>query len=263
WPPWPASHGGGRHPGWHRRLPRCYQSQVFPIGGGRHASGDGTPGVNLGGDGRFGSSGSGGPVVDGSRFGPGRGTTGPAVPLVDGSRFGPGGLRGPGVAGLRGGRFGGGSGQGTSIAEAQDTATVTKTVTRDLFVTLTDTALNTIAVTLTDFTVRTSIVQKVQVARTPVDDKVSLRTQVVHRPRTLTVTNYRSYFRIETDVPVTTVTITHSSYNIKQSTYTTTVTQAITYTSTKVQTVVHTLRQDSTAYHTLTNTVLLTGHYPY
>ncbi|XP_069161266.1 uncharacterized protein [Procambarus clarkii] len=82
------------------------------------------------------------------------------------------------------------------------------------------------------------------VVQTPVDDRVALQTTVVVRPKTLTVTNVQSDFRIVTEKSLDYVTIAHTS---------------LSYTTTLVRTNVNTKSTVFTDYLTVTDTVLVPG----
>ncbi|ROT79990.1 hypothetical protein C7M84_001261 [Penaeus vannamei] len=99
------------------------------------------------------------------------------------------------------------------------------------------------------------------VVRTPVDDDVAIQTRQVARPATVTVLDQVSNIRVVTDVSVEHFTITHSYYNIMQSTYTRTTTQAITISSTLVRTNVKTDTRTETDFRTVYNTVYVQGSY--
>ncbi|ROT65890.1 hypothetical protein C7M84_016125 [Penaeus vannamei] len=99
------------------------------------------------------------------------------------------------------------------------------------------------------------------VVQTPVDDDVAIQTKLVSKPTTVTVVDNVSNFRVVTDVSVEHFTITHSYYDIMQSTYTRTTTQAITLSSTLVRTNIMTDTQTSTAFRTAYNTVYVQGSY--
>ena len=141
------------------------------------------------------------------------------------------------------------------------TITVTQTTTIDRSVVITDTAYNSVPVTITDFSMRTSTVPSRVVVQTPVDDDVAIQTKVVAKPTTLTFTDAVSNFKAVTDVSVEHYTITHSYYNIMQSTYTRTSTQAITFSSTLVRTNIRTDTETKTDLRTVYNTVFVQGSY--
>ncbi|XP_069993680.1 uncharacterized protein [Penaeus vannamei] len=141
------------------------------------------------------------------------------------------------------------------------TITVTQTTTFDRSVIITDTAYNSVPVTITDFALWTSTLPTRVVVRTPVDDDVAIQTRQVARPATVTVLDQVSNIRVVTDVSVEHFTITHSYYNIMQSTYTRTTTQAITISSTLVRTNVKTDTRTETDFRTVYNTVYVQGSY--
>ncbi|XP_027227566.1 uncharacterized protein [Penaeus vannamei] len=141
------------------------------------------------------------------------------------------------------------------------TITVTQTTTIDRSVVITDTAYNSVPVTITDFALWTSTQPSRVVVQTPVDDDVAIQTKLVSKPTTVTVVDNVSNFRVVTDVSVEHFTITHSYYDIMQSTYTRTTTQAITLSSTLVRTNIMTDTQTSTAFRTAYNTVYVQGSY--
>ncbi|XP_063596192.1 uncharacterized protein LOC134773045 [Penaeus indicus] len=141
------------------------------------------------------------------------------------------------------------------------TITVTQTTTIDRSVVITDTAYNSVPVTITDFSLWTSTLPSRVVVQTPVDDDVAIQTKLVSKPTTITVVDNVSNIKVVTDISVEHYTITHSYYNIMQSTYTRTTTQAITLSSTLVRTNIRTDTQTSTAFRTAYNTVYVQGSY--
>ncbi|XP_037794033.1 uncharacterized protein LOC119589505 [Penaeus monodon] len=141
------------------------------------------------------------------------------------------------------------------------TITVTQTTTIDRSVVITDTAYNSVPVTITDFSLWTSTLPSRVVVQTPVDDDVAIQTKLVSKPTTITVADNVSNIKVVTDVSVEHYTITHSYYNIMQSTYTRTTTQAITISSTLVRTNIRTDTQTSTAFRTAYNTIFVQGSY--
>ncbi|XP_037794034.1 uncharacterized protein LOC119589506 [Penaeus monodon] len=141
------------------------------------------------------------------------------------------------------------------------TITVTQTTTIDRSVVITDTAYNRVPVTITDFVLWTSTLPSRVVVQTPVDDDVAIQTREVSKPTTTTVVDHVSNIRVVTDVSVEHFTITHSYYNIMQSTYTRTSTQAITISSTLVRTNVKTDTRTETDFRTVYNTVFVQGSY--
>ncbi|XP_047482596.1 uncharacterized protein LOC125034719 [Penaeus chinensis] len=141
------------------------------------------------------------------------------------------------------------------------TITVTQTTTIDRSVVITDTAYNSVPVTITDFSLWTSTLPSRVVVQTPVDDDVAIQTKLVSKPTTITVVDNVSNIKVVTDVSVEHYTITHSYYNIMQSTYTRTTTQAITLSSTLVRTNIRTDTQTSTAFRTAYNTVFVQASY--
>ncbi|XP_042209432.1 dirigent protein 10-like [Homarus americanus] len=237
--------------------PTTFGNRVNGVGKGGQTD---TPDQGVGGGPAFGSGVGGGPafgsgVGGGPAFGSGVGG-GPAF----GSGVGGGPAFGSGVGG--GPAFGSGVGSGqVRRVEASITPTVTQTVTVDRFVTLTDLAFHSVAVTLTDLRVQTITVGTHAVVQTPVDDRVALQTTVVVRPTSVTVTCVKSDFRLVTEVAVDHVTITHTSYVIRQTTVTTLVTQTLTYTSTLVRTIINTQRTTFTDFHTITDTVFVPAVY--